>query len=117
MERQKRINVQIRPAPALDSQYSRINLKARLFHEVIKDALLFIQLARCIKLCHFTLIEHNDAIAVQNGVESVRNGNDRPVRKQWRSQSGLKHGICLYVDSGGCFIQNQNVGRSEHGTG
>lgn len=52
----------------------------------------------CIEFRDFALLEHNYPIRVQDGVYSVRNGNDRLVFEPTASQRGLKHGIGLYIN-------------------
>jgi len=42
-------------------------------HQLVKQALLSDKLLRCIEFLDLAVIEHDDAVTVQNGVDAVRN--------------------------------------------
>ena len=47
----------------------------------------------------------------------MRNGDDGPVVKHASAECSLQHSICFDIDSGGRFVEDEDVGRSEQGTG
>ena len=54
-----------------------------------------------------TSIHHNDLIGVSHGAESMRNHQCGPIRRN-AHQGTLNRCFCFIVNSGCCFIEDQN---------
>lgn len=59
-----------------------LKFQASLLHQPVENTLLFHKLGRTIKLDDLTLVEHYDTIAVEDGVETMSDGDNGAVRKQ-----------------------------------
>jgi len=85
----------------------------RLFDQLIEQALLLHQHLRRIKLLNLTLLQHHNAIAIQDGINAMRNRNNGPLGKQGTSQGSLQESIGFDVHGGRGFIQNEDIGGRE----
>jgi hypothetical protein len=66
------------------------------------------------ELRHTSRIQHQQLIAVRNGVQSVRNGQRRAIHKL-APDDDLQFFVCRGVDARGGFINKQYFGAFENG--
>lgn len=96
---------------------SLLNLKAGLLHEVVEQTMLLEESSWAVKLDNLTLVQHDNTVAVEDGVETVGDRDDGAVGEEGRPQCALHHGVRLNVHGSGCLVQDEDVGRREHGAG
>jgi hypothetical protein len=53
--------------------------KAGFHDELIKESVLQYQCCQRVKFSHFALIEHDDAVTVDNCIDMIRDRDDSPV--------------------------------------
>lgn len=75
--------------------------------QLVEEALLLHQFGGCIELSHCAPVQHNDAVAVKNCVDAVRNGDDGLVLEHVGPQGGLQQCIGLYINGS---LQNVSKG-------
>jgi len=67
------------------------------------------------ELRDLTLIKHDDAVRVEDGVDAVGDGDDGAVREKGRAQRRLQHAVCLHVHGRRRLVEHQDVGRCQQG--
>jgi hypothetical protein len=65
--------------------------------ELIKESRLQYQCYRCVKFSHLTLIEHHDAVTVDDCVDAMRDRDDGPVTERSTAERLLQQRIRLNV--------------------
>lgn len=78
--------------------------KTGLFNEVVKFATISDEFRWCVEFGHSTVVQNDDTVRVDNGVDAVCNRDYRSVFEDTAAQSLLKKGIGLYIDSGLEFL-------------
>lgn len=51
--------------------------QARLLHKSVKETLAFDKLAWSVKLFDFAMVQHDNAVAIENGIDTMRNYRNR----------------------------------------
>lgn len=83
----------------------------------MEDATLLDQLLRRVELGYLTLVEHDHAVAVKDGVDTVRDCDNGTVGEQVAAQRLLEQRVRLHVHGRRGLVENQDVGWSEQGSG
>lgn len=91
-----------------------IFLKPSLFDKRVEYSLLRQQLLGSAKLRHGSLVEHHNAVRVEDRVDAVRDRDDGALRKERAAQCLLQHGVGLNVHRRRSLVQHENVGGCEH---
>lgn len=71
-----------------------------LLDEVVEQSFPFDQLGRRVKFGHSALVQYDDLVRVQNGIDAMRYGNDGLVLEHVATQRCLQHGVRLHIYSG-----------------
>lgn len=71
-----------------------------LFGKLIEFAATLDQLRRRIKLSHSPLVQNDDPVRVNDGVDAVRNGNNGSIREDAAAQGPLQQCIRFHVHCG-----------------
>ncbi len=78
--------------------------------------MVFQQIVRCVELGNHTSIHYQNAIRINDSVQTVRNGKNGSVREVLLQD--LLHGrVRIGVEGRGRFVQQQDAGWIQHGTG
>jgi hypothetical protein len=85
------------------------------FDQFVEQSFLANKCIRRVEFSNLPLLEDYDAIRVQDGIDTVRDGDDRPVSKHAAPQSRLQKRIPLNNYGTRILIENQNVTRRQEG--
>ena len=85
------------------------------FDQFVEQSFLANKCIRRVEFSNLPFLEDYDAIRVQDGIDTVRDGDDRPVSKHAAPQSGLQKRICLNIYGSRSLIENQNVAWRQEG--
>ena len=89
------------PSPrSLAGSYFESVQQARLLDELVEQAFLLHQRGGAVEFGHGAVIQHHDAVRVQDGVDAVRDRDDGAILEHATPQRGLQQRVRLDVDGG-----------------